>query len=361
MTVYLLNILITCVLAQIGKYRAETRGENSISWAFILPMLSCWILMMALRDTSVGSDTAGYFHTYNNMCIRDVSLEDFLLNKRDVLFYTFEYVVGKLFKGNWFVFQIFCGILIYLPVLAILRENVENYSITCLLFIFSGNLYSGYNGLRQAIAISLLFWAFSRYLKNYRYVLFGICCLIAYGFHATVIFVIPFMFLCLTKLNSKMIKSVFIFMIFSYIFLWGLWQYIIQFFELIGQEKLAADYSGASANGSSFLRFLMYLLPIIPSLIGYPFLKEEVETVDVDILVTAFSAIFMLFSTKYWLFGRVAGYFNLPALLLLPQIKYAFAENSRKFYIMLVLLLYFVFMCASMLRGEGGIYPYQYS
>ena len=183
---------------------------------------------------------------------------------------------------------------------------------------------------------------------------------VAFGFHATTLFVIPFHFLTKKKINSNTFKMIVVLLLFTYVFLWGLWGYLINFFEAIGQDKLASDYASATTNGSSLLRMIVYILPAIIAIAFYKKLKEKYDDIDSDIMLVFLSGIFMLFSMKYWLFARIAIYFHVSSILLIPKLKCIFAENSKRTGELLIGGLYFIYMCAMLLHGDGGCLPYTF-
>ena len=122
---------------------------------------------------------------------------------------------------------------------------------------------------------------------------------------------------------------------------------------------MAADYSEVPKDvGSGFLRFIVAMLPVI---IGYYFkgrLESKFKNVNNELVICLFGALFMLLSMKYWIFARVSSYFSLSQILFIPKLYKVFSENSQKVGCAIILLLYFAYMIALLIHGEGAYYPY---
>jgi hypothetical protein len=230
-----------------------------------------------------------------------------------------------------------------------------------LLYIFTLEIYSGFNGMRQAIAVGFCFLAYYYYLEENQYIPYAIVMALAFGFHATALFAVPFHFLSRLKLESVTLRTTVGALIVSFLALWNIWSYLISFLDFIGQTKLANDYANVATDGSGYTRMFVYLLPVVIAIWKKDLLREKYgEEVDGEIILLLFSAIFMLFSTKYWLFARVASYFAISTILFVPKLECIFSKESKKLGNMMILALYFCYMVALLLHGEGGYYPYSF-
>lgn len=356
MVVYFSMILFTFL---VGSLKTNNSRKFKISWLQLIVLLAVWVFIYAFRYNT-GTDFSGYYYMFKRMGIVSQTFAEYMSTKRDFLFYALQYFVYHYFNGSWIVFSVIIGVLTYLPILLVLKKESNSFGFSILLYIFTLNYFSGFNGIRQGVAISIIFWAYSTFFKENKYIPYFIAMIIAFGFHSTVIFVIPFHFLAKKKINSKIFKIVVAMLLFTYAFLWGLWGYLIKFLETIGQDKLAEDYASAMANGSSSLRMIVYILPAIIAIIFYKTLKEKHEDIDSEIMLVLLAGIFMLFSMKYWLFARIAIYFHIFSILLIPKLECIFTKNSKRLGMMLIGGLYFVYMCAMLLHGDGGCLPYTF-
>lgn len=364
MTIYLINIITTFLLGEISTSISRVKrddqevGQRKVSLFCVMCILLLWTLVYALRDY-VGSDYETYRLSFLAIGRKINELSEFIKGQRDILFGVYTYVCYRIFDGDWNIYLATLGIITYLPILVTLKKESISFEMSSLLYIFMMFFYSGYNGTRQSIAVSMAFMAYFLFFRHKKYKLYFIIMLIAYGFHATVLFVWPFHLLTLKGLRSRIFKYVVGFMLFAYVFLWNLWMYLIRFFEAIGQDKLAKDYANATTNGSSFIRLTVYLLPVVIAVLFYKKIREKYQNVDCEIIFMILSAIFMLFSTKYWLFARIAEYFSIATILFIPKLECIFSQNSKVIGKLCIMLLYFMFMCMLLLSGEGNYYPYK--
>jgi hypothetical protein len=364
MKVYLINIILTLVVGMLvpnynirRMFGEEKYRTRKFYWLNIVVIGALWIVIYALRY-GVGTDFFTYYNKFAN--IGDMSLKSYVESQRDYLFASLEWVSHKVFRGNWIAYSVILGGLVYGPVLITLRKKSANFVISAMLYIFTLQFYSAFNGIRQAIAVSLLFMAHYLFLKEKKYRKYIVTCAIAYGFHSSAIFIIPFHIVSLKNLKSRAVKVTSAFIVFSYMFMWQLWAYLIEFLEIIGQTKMAEDYADATMNGSSYLRFFVYLLPALVGIFFYRTLKRRYEDIDSDLILTLFSALFMLASTKYWLFARIATYLGMSSILLIPRFDSIFTDGSKKMGKLLIGILYFLYMLVVLLSGEGNYVPYNF-
>lgn len=365
MTVYLLTILFTAILGVIASntrmVRIKENGQEEYCTQniIILFILAIWVAVFACRGISVGSDTNGYIYFFNNIISSDMSLAEFSSNQRDWLFGYLEYFCCRIFNGNWICFQIVVAIIIYAPILNVLKEKADYLLSSLLLFIFTISFFSGFNGMRQAIAMSIVFYAYYNFFAEEKYFKYAVLLLIAFGFHSSVIFVIPIHFLSRFEIKGRVVKFSVILTLILFLFIWKIWPFIIDFLASIGQTKMAADYAEVAKDaGSGFLRFFVALVPVI---VGY-FYKEKLEVqfknVNNELVLCLFGALFMLLSMRYWIFARVSSYFSLSQVLFIPKLYKVFSENSQKIGCAMILFLYFAYMIALLIHGEGNYYPY---
>jgi len=358
MVVYISMTVLTLIFSYIFTHNKKTLETNKSLNLEIWTVLIVWILVYSLRYMT-GTDFGGYLRSFN--LATNESYSSYIANTRDVAFYSLTFFLNKLFNGNFVLYEAVLAILSYLPVLLVCHKESEDYTFSVLLFIFIMNFYNPFNGIRQGIAVSLLFYAHYILFKRKKYIKYVIVVLIAFGFHSTVLFVIPFFLLSNLKINNKFLWVIIGVITASYFAIGSLWGNIVKLFEATGQEKLANDYASITLEGSSFTRFLVAILPVALSLVFYRKLKESREDIDGDIILCLFSAIFMMFSMKTWIFARIAYYFSSASIILIPKIPHMFNKDKNKYFVAVaIVVLYFTYMTALLLHGEGNYLPYTF-
>jgi len=350
MSAYILTIVLTALICLINTKRKKTIA--------VVLLTILWGALYAFRYY-VGTDFESYFYMYQR--IGNQSLVAYMTSQRDTLFAAITYICHRLSNGNWIFYQSIVAMLIYVPVLIVFSDQNDDMTISCLLYIFTLSLFSGYNGARQEIALGITFLAYFRFYlrgKKFWYYLFM---LLAFGFHSSVIFCLPIFYLSKKRFNlfSMMLVSAIFFII--YLFIWQLWPLLISFLRAIGQTKMAEDYAQvAQDQGSGLLRLIVTAVPLLIGLWGETRLKVRFPNINNEIVLTLFSVLFMLLSMRYWIFARVAAYFALARLTLMPKLKYAFTSGgSRNLFVFFMLGLYFLYMILMLLHGEGHYYPYE--
>jgi len=363
MSVYLTMIFLTLVFSVFAMKYSTVTGTDIKKRVpakfFVFLILTVWCSIYAFRYF-VGSDFRNYYNTFNGIIDNKMSLTEFISTQRDSLYGYLSFFSSKLFNGNWIIFSYICSFLSYFPVVYVLYKKSTDFVMSMLLYIFTFTYFSAFNGVRQSISLSLIFLAYYCFLKEKKYFLYVIFVLIAFGFHATTLIAIPFQLLSLKPLNSKLFKVTVVLLLFSYLFLWNIWSYVIDFLEFIGQSKLATDYDSLSQDGSGVVRFLVNVIPPVLGLLFYKKIKTHYSDIDSEIILLCIAAILSMFSLKNWIFSRIAAYLKISAILFLPKLECIFDSKSKKMGRFLILFLYFAYMCALLLHGDGQVLPYRF-
>lgn len=161
MIIYFLNCIITFffgVLASRENYKYDSIKSDNTKYLKAVSMiciLSMWVFLYAFRSSNVGSDTSGYMFFYNKIARDNLTLSQCLISGSDKLFEILRFSVNKLSKNNWIVFSIVTACMTYVPaILFIKKENRDYFATTLLLYITTLVYFSGFNAVRQAIAVS---------------------------------------------------------------------------------------------------------------------------------------------------------------------------------------------------------------
>lgn len=363
MTVYLLTIALTAILGAAGSQsryvRVNLNGQEEYSWNSIYSVLILivWCSVFAFRAITVGTDAPGYYRTFTSIVDNNLSYSQFTAYQRDWLFNYLEFFSAKLSHGNWFFFQFVVALLIYAPVIHVARKYSSDVTSSLLLYIFILRFFSGYNGMRQAIAASVVIYAYYDFLLEKKYKKFILLMICAFGFHSSVLLAVPFILISTLDLRNRIVRWSSLSLIVLYVFVWQIWPFIIRFFEMIGQAKMAADYAEVAVdNGSGLLRFIVAMLPFLLGYLCRNVLYDEYDRVDNELILSLFAGLFMLLSMRYWIFARVSDFFAIGQVMLLPKLKSALSPKWLSGGI--ILCLYLAYMVAMLLHGEGHYYPY---
>lgn len=359
MLIYIINIIISTLIAMIDSVKRN--GKNKISWITIIFIVGLWAIFYSFRGTNVGTDTSGYIHGYFQLMPELNSITDVLNGSSDKLFIIIEYYCNKISHANWHFFAFIFSLITYIPIMIVLKKQKTKYfAMSVWVYIALLQCYYGYNGVRQAAAIGITFYAYNIFFKENKYLQYFIFMIVAFGFHSTALFIIPIHFLSKLKLNSKILWFIVIVLFLSSFSFSSVWNAAISTLSFFGNDVLAERYAFNNYGGSGILRVLVCLAPVILGIWKYKSIRKYESDIDSEIILLIFTSIFMIFSTSNWLFARIAAYFDIYVILLAPKLRYAFSKNCRVSAVILICLLYMGYMIAMLLHKESGLYPYNF-
>lgn len=332
------------------EYWSIRKKKNALTILFIV-----LVTLYALRGVT-GTDSGSYYLGYINAYRNGLSIFDLFESYRDKLYQMLVYTVGRLTHGNWIAMCTTVGIIIYFPILKLIREKSVDVQLSVLVFLMSLDAYFGYNGVRQMLGVSLSVYAFYFCLKEKKYAKYIILMAIALGFHASAIFIIPFHIIATRELKSSLTKVVVFTMIGLSFAFEKVWNY---FFEAFSDNNVIENYGEmfVGANGSGILRVFVMAAPVVLALINYRSIREKYDNIDADIILSIFSVIFMIYSTINASFSQMCIYFSLANTILISKVMDC-VDNDRRSLRMLAILLYFINMVLLLNHGDMGLNPY---
>lgn len=364
MIVYFICLFIVCMLAYIGdRCRAEKcyRGEVNIKkvppniFVVMIFLLFCFLYAFRWR---VGTDFTGYYLGY--MSYGQANIIE-LVGKRDWGFSVISCLAYKVFNGNFQLYNMVLGTITYFPVLYIYRKYSEDLFLTLFLYMTTLTCFWPYNGVRQSLAGSICFGAFS-FLCNRKYIQYIACVIIASIFHATALVMLPLMLFLIMKPWSKKVIFLIGALIISVLFLGNIWTVIIEFLSFMGQDKMVSDYGNALivTNGINGLRIVVAIIPVILAYLmhrnGLDFNNRQIQILENMIVL---GAIFMFAASRLTILARFSSYFSFAVPLLFPRFKKIFTRESSKVFIVIVMICYIAYM-AMLLPMESNLVPYKF-
>ncbi len=372
MGVYLLNVIVTGIVGYIAQnqyqknrvysHSTSQTAKQQIAFTFVVVLLLLWTFLYARRGISVGTDTGGYVTSFLRRANSDLDFSKVLKGEGDILFELLILICARIAGDSWIFFATVVAFITYIPVLLVLRKEASSvFAFSSLMYIFLLQCYYGYNGMRQAVAISLLFFAYCFFLKEKKYIWYFFFVTIAFGFHSTALFIVPMHFVSRLKLNSKILWCILGALTLSTFSLQSVWNGAISLLEMVGNTTLSERYVNSEYGGSGFLRVAIGLVPLVLGLWQRKLIQAK-EKKDISYLYVflILYTIFMVFSTNNWLFARIASYLEIFIVLYIPKLKNGFSERSRSLAVFLIGGAYFMYMVTLLLYREGGLYPYTF-
>ena len=188
-----LILLHTVAKAANQRYQVYVAGEyeGRYKWFTAMAVICVLSYVAAMRNERF-LDTLSYI---NNYLKSDPSWEGILHiiqgDGKDKVFYVLTAILHGLFGDRYRAylgviagFCLFCVISVY-------RKHSSNFFVSVFLFIASGEFVMWtHNGMRQFIAVSMVFAATDLLLKK-KYLLYAVIVLIASTFHGSALVMIP--------------------------------------------------------------------------------------------------------------------------------------------------------------------------
>ena len=359
MLVYISILLSTLIISLMGgNYIYSVKRGKIIEikrWALIT-ILFIFVFFFAVR-WNVGTDFPNYFNRFYNS--NNLNLNT-IVGSRDWGFYLTTILLYKIGNGSYILYSIIIGVMLYTPIITVYRKYTNNYIVTIFLYISMCLYMWPYNGTRQAIALSILFIA-TYFLANNRIWMFIFILLLASTFHSSVIFVAPFIFIARYEAWSKKMILTIIILCISIIILPSLWNYIINFLDLIGQNKMANDYWNLRylRSGINSIRIVVALVPVIVAYIYRNKLNERLPYSDLIINMCLLNLVFLVFAYRITALSRFATYFNIYLPPLVSEFANFFDFKTKKYVNLGICVLYFLHMIV-LLPNESDLLPYQF-
>lgn len=329
------------------RYLVDSYGQKEIryTWLPALIILFPLVYLAATRTNSFG-DTSAYRSMFANYPSTLAELPNVLAsNVKDDGFVIFSVFVKSIIGNRVeLFFGIIAFICLYLTIKTFRRYSC-NFIMTMFLFIASGDYVQWtHNGMRQFIAVAMVFGA-TKLLLDKKYLYYFLIVLLAYTIHASVLIMIPISIVVQGKAwNFKTV-----------IFLLGVLlaiSFAEEFTTLIVDLMGSTQYSGEidqflGTEGTNMLRVLVFSIPTLMSL----FFRRQINQSNNKLIelssnmsIASMGAYIVSAYTSGIFVGRMPIYFSLYNYILLPWLVETFFEKRSAYLIYsAVIICYLVF------------------
>lgn len=289
-------------------------------------------------------DTAAYRIMFNNTGTDIV----YALEQTDRGFFLFMALLNHISDNSQIM--IFTSALITILLIFItLQKYSPDLKISLYLFLTGGYFAVSMNGVRQFMAVAILFSALPLIInKNYK-TLF-IIILIATMFHSSAVIFMLVYFFANARIFSLRYFIVSIVVIVSTLTIGTVAPWVFSLLE--GSHYTV--YLGDVTSGGLGAGLIRVLVEILPPMLAYFFYRvsEDKEfltnrLLQISINLSLLNALFFILSLQAWIFARIGLYFQIYNLLLIPLLIKTCLNKQEKmlanFIIYIFFAVYFVF------------------
>lgn len=352
---YILILLWIGIIAFIAKKNIRKKNilvlgheEERFSLVFAIVSIIPLIFMVANRDLSYG-DSGAYLNSFMNMPNELSEMGQYLEKHvtKDYGFAIFSIIIRSLISEDYVIYFFIIAAIQGISLISVYRKYSMDFVFSLFLFIISADYISWMcNGIRQFLAVTIIFAATTLMLKKKYLSVFAIIYFASF-FHRSALIMLPIVIILQGKAWNKKTLSFIVLVLLSIVFI-GQFTDVLDFSMADSQYKnVVTDYTEMGDNGTHPLRALVYAVPSIIAFIGRKEIRESDNHLihfctNASLISTGLYAISMFTSGIF--LGRLPIYVSLYNYILLPwEIKHVIPEHLRKTVITALLILYFIF------------------
>lgn len=323
--------------------KRELRENYYCAILFFAPV----IYMAATRPYAIG-DTYAYDRLFREIPNTFRELQSYMSQvNKDKGFTVLSGIIKIIFGENVRTYFWILAIIQGISLIYVYRNYSSNYLISILLFVLSTDYISWmYNGVRQFVAVTLIFAATPLMLKKKWIPLLAVI-LLASTIHGSALLMLPIVFI--TQGNAWNKKTI----LFTLVCITAL-LFANQFTDILEvlledtqYTNVVSDWKDLNDDGTNILRVFVYSMPAILSIIGKKWIDYDNDPcINLCTNMSIVSAALYLVSagTSGVYLGRLPIYVSLYGYILLPYlIERIFEEKSQKIIKVVMIGAYLLF------------------
>ena len=295
----------------------------------------------------VGTDYGAYYRLYQT------DLTDLLLRFRTLDepgIYLITFLCRLVWNEGLFVIFIENAIVTFLVFKGIKSYKLTNITVPLLMYIFYCGWTFSFNGVRQAIAMSIIF-AFSkqdgkRWVIKYIAIVF-----MAFLFHKSALFMFPILILAHTEISFRQFISIVIFTV----LIPYLGEYAVQY---MGLSITSADVY--FTNDINPIRVIVAFVPLV--LVIFLYIKKQNVFFQKNYFIVnmiIMNAILTYVTANSAYMNRFARFTSMYIMIFIPYFADRLTVRSRRIFNVVSIGLYFVMFLIE-IQNSGNLIPFQW-
>lgn len=360
MFLYITIFITLLFLAYNEIYLSAYRKKSS--WGFFLILTFFWVLSFIRWET--GTDWNAYIYYFDN----NYTLSDFLAKHE--YGYAFVNFVVKKYVGSYTFLLGLLGLIIYFCIGNTIYK-LSKYPYISLLTWFSGFTFGYILFVRQHVAIAILFFSI-RYIANRNLNKFLICLILAVLFHASsIIFIFAYLVYPLKFKIKHYILIIGVCLFIGLTFNKFILSYFAEIFGGFSGSKMFeyVDLGQSETFGTSMSLTQRLISGVISrsffiTLILIVYRKSRLTNTQVNGYLNIYIIgliIFLVFTPISIVFSRLADYYDIILILLIPSIIVNFKSSIKRTLVFFLLSIYMFKWLITLCVSDYKTYyiPYQ--
>lgn len=345
------------------KQQELVMGKRKVRWTSLaaFALMVPYIIWAGFRSDSFG-DTETYRHLFQECVSSFGEIGTYLAENvtKDKGFYLLMALEKSIFGDSDILYFLLLSAVQLFVVMWICRKYSEDYWFSIFLFVASTDYLSWtFNGIRQFTAVIMIYAATPFILKK-KYVLSILIILLASTIHQSALLMIPVIFIIQGKAwNIRTVLCI----IASMCVLMFVDQFTSIMDSMLADTQYAnvvSDYQSWNDDGTNPLRVLVYSIPMILSIVGLKYIREEnspIINLSVGASIVCCALLIISSATSGIYLGRLPIYVSIwSQCLLLPwEVNHIFTKESARFIKTAAVICYCIFFFYQMRYAWGII------
>ncbi|MDR0660902.1 MAG: EpsG family protein [Prevotellaceae bacterium] len=336
MLFYILFIGIVLGLFYIAQYRINS--DKSLTKDIVECFGLFIIIAVSIFRFDVGYDYPTYYELIDSHNPKDVERFEPLS--------TVFIKIAYFFKTPCLIFILF-GLPTYILIFKALKKYSVDFYLSALIYLFLFYLNS-LGSIRQALAISIVSYAFG-YVKERRTLIFFAFCILASQFHTPAIIGVAIYFLY---------RFSFLFVLLSLIVISVAYPIVK---SLLSNHAYISEYLQNITSYSGGDKIRVFYLILFTALLALTFYRRKPSlAIDKGLFSIILPGVFLPFLFGGHLGGRIAEYFLIYLAILIPQVLSLYQIRWKALCVYILMLYFFLLLYKTQFVSERSPYiPYQ--
>lgn len=349
MIVYIITLIVVYILSAYAtscEKRVDKKNRIQYDVSGRIAILFCAVILIFVSGFRyfVGTDYGEYFYNYASK--RDnwlLALQTFNEPGLNVIS-----KVGSLFYDSPIVLFLGAAIITIWLSVSTIRKYSSDFCFSMLLFILLGCYQGSFNGIRQYLAMSILF-AGHQFIVNKKLGKYILIVLLAMCFHKSAIIMLPVYFIARRRVSYK---TVFIIIVSASLIRFS-YDYLLSGVSFLRGEESNYNFSYAYA-GVNPLRVAVTFAPLIVALLGRKANLFQNEKLQLYLMFAVINAGLSFATIQSTYLARATIYTEIFATLMYPELIAIFPEKDKKILKVTILIFFFGYWLYSLFATDIG-------